>query len=86
MLIGINLKCDAHYFSNLITYFIDNYRSLKKQAIISVDYQPDVTLNYQHLVNKHGTKTRLILNTYHRLKVFKLRIEIQDERDMRSSN
>lgn len=133
-------------FNNLITYFIDNFRDLKKQSevieqiremlsqemmwnhellkeisylrkkhrqedlekvidkfeldvfnilketgiplskIISGDYQPDVTLKYQHLLKKHSTKTRLILNTYHRLKVFKLRIEIQNERDTRSSN
>jgi hypothetical protein len=54
--------------------------------IISGDYQPDETLRYQHLLNKLGTKTRLIIKTYHRLKVHKLRIEIQNERDTKSSN
>lgn len=52
--------------------------------IVEGVYIPNMQITYRKRLDLLGTKTRLIYRVYHRLKVNKLRIEIQNERGERS--
>jgi hypothetical protein len=68
---------------------IDVFNLLRESGIplgriVEGTYTPNMQATYQYRLSLLGTKTRLIYRVYHRLKVNKLRVEIQNERGERS--
>lgn len=84
-----NIKNQELVLTLIDKFELDVFNLLRESGIplsriVEGIYIPNMQVTYQHQLGLLGTKTRLIYRVYHRLKVNKLRIEVQNERGERS--